>query len=383
MMLFWRRPSFLLLLYSALAVGASLHAYLRGKKSETSPYTHYNNFLIFRQSYFHLRDGKDLYQEYPTEHWDYYKYSPTFALLMFPFAFLPDWLGLILWNLTNALLVWTAIYALPLGEGIQAKVLLFCAIELLTSIQNSQSNGLMAGLMVWAFALFERKRFIWGALMIALSFHIKLFSLILLSLLLFYPERWRAGFYTLFWIGSLALLPLIHIGPTELLSLYRSWIHLLSWDYEGSVGLSVAGWLRNWFGLTPPKPLITLVGLTLLLLPLVRKELYQMQEFRLLFLSSLLIWSVIFNHKAESPTYIIAVVGIALWYFLKERSLSDKLLAGFVFVFTSLSPTDIFPPIFRQKLVIPFALKAFPCIIGWVRIGWEMIRKQRTQVEGI
>ena len=45
-------------------------------------YTHYNNYIIFKQSYFHLIENKDLYTLYPNEHWDYYKYSPTFSLLM-------------------------------------------------------------------------------------------------------------------------------------------------------------------------------------------------------------------------------------------------------------------------------------------------------------
>ena len=57
-------------------------------------YTHYNNYIIFKQSFFHLTENKDLYRDFPPEHWDYYKYSPTFSVLMAPFALLPDALGL-------------------------------------------------------------------------------------------------------------------------------------------------------------------------------------------------------------------------------------------------------------------------------------------------
>jgi hypothetical protein len=67
-------------------------------------YTHYNNYKIFKESYFHLVEKQDLYQLYPKEHWDYYKYSPTFALFMAPFAYLPDFLGLLFWNLLNVLM---------------------------------------------------------------------------------------------------------------------------------------------------------------------------------------------------------------------------------------------------------------------------------------
>ncbi|MBK7855412.1 MAG: DUF2029 domain-containing protein [Bacteroidetes bacterium] len=65
-------------------------------------YGHYNNYLIFKDSFQHFLQGLNLYANYPPV--DLFKYSPTFAVLMSPFAFLPDWLGLTLWNLLNAML---------------------------------------------------------------------------------------------------------------------------------------------------------------------------------------------------------------------------------------------------------------------------------------
>jgi len=76
-------------------------------------YTHYNNYIIFKQSFFHLIENKDLYQLHPTEHWDYYKYSPTFSLLMAPLACLPNALGLFIWNLLNVLILFWALWKLP------------------------------------------------------------------------------------------------------------------------------------------------------------------------------------------------------------------------------------------------------------------------------
>ena len=55
-------------------------------------------YLIFKQSFFHLIEGKDLFILYPQEHWDLYKYSPTFSLLMAPLAILPDVVGLFFWK---------------------------------------------------------------------------------------------------------------------------------------------------------------------------------------------------------------------------------------------------------------------------------------------
>jgi len=62
----------------------------------------HNNFLIFRAASRHLIAGSDLYTLYPAEHADLYKYSPTFALLFAPFAFLPLLPAIFLWNALNA-----------------------------------------------------------------------------------------------------------------------------------------------------------------------------------------------------------------------------------------------------------------------------------------
>jgi hypothetical protein len=67
------------------------------------------NFEIFRTSSRHLLTGQDLYAEYPGEHVDRYKYSPTFALLFEPFALLPWPLALFLWSALNALLLFVAV----------------------------------------------------------------------------------------------------------------------------------------------------------------------------------------------------------------------------------------------------------------------------------
>src|ERR1700748_3818047 len=44
------------------------------------PYIDYNNYRIFKFSFYHLVAGKDIYQLFPDDHWDLYKYSPGFAV---------------------------------------------------------------------------------------------------------------------------------------------------------------------------------------------------------------------------------------------------------------------------------------------------------------
>src|SRR2546430_12969094 len=50
--------------------------------------------------------GRDLYAAHPEQHFDFYKYSPTFAVLFAPLAYLPFALTFLCWTLLNGLLLW-------------------------------------------------------------------------------------------------------------------------------------------------------------------------------------------------------------------------------------------------------------------------------------
>lgn len=54
----------------------------------------YNNFMIFRQTFWHALSRLSLYAEYPAEYFDHNHYGPFFTLFVAPFAFTPVWLGL-------------------------------------------------------------------------------------------------------------------------------------------------------------------------------------------------------------------------------------------------------------------------------------------------
>ena len=124
-MRFLLRPRWIVSLYLLLAVAVSIHKYMLpahivdGTDIEA---TQYNNYVIFERSGGHLLAGDDLYRTYPDEHWDLFKYSPTFALCAVPLNWLPDWLGLSLWNVANALALLAGILLLPLDERPKAVV---------------------------------------------------------------------------------------------------------------------------------------------------------------------------------------------------------------------------------------------------------------------
>src|SRR6266568_628508 len=80
----------LAVIYFAATITASLQMLMLGGRTfGDAVYTRYNNYVVFRNSFWHLIHNQDLYLLYPSEQWDLYKYSPSFALAMLPFAYMP------------------------------------------------------------------------------------------------------------------------------------------------------------------------------------------------------------------------------------------------------------------------------------------------------
>lgn len=335
--------------------------------------TEYNNYIIFKYSYFHLLEGKNLYGLHPERHWDFFKYSPTFALLVAPMAYLPDVIGLSIWNILNAIAVFFAVRMLPFKERTQSLMLWFVAMELLTCLQNNQSNGLMCGLMIAAYGSMHRGKPIWATLWLVLAAYIKVYSVIGFCLMLFYPGKVRFMAYAAMWTVLLWALPLLVTPLHTLLWQYQNWKDLISADAAAAVGMSVAGWLHTWFGLDDVKGAVSIVGIVLFLVQFVRVDMYKNEAYRLLIVASMLVWVVIFNHKAESPTFIIAVAGVAIWYYVQPKVTWRLAILVLVFVFTSLGTTDIFPREVRDAFIRPYTMKAVPCIIAWCAILADLL----------
>lgn len=354
--------------FAVIAFAASVHRLLLGSGS-------FNNYTIFEYSWKHLLDNVNLYVAYPEEHYDLYKYSPTFAFLMAPFWMLPRCLGLIVWNMLNMLAPVWAISKLNLQQKQKNLILFLVFIELLSSVQNAQSNGLMLGLMIGAFAYFEKGKPVVGMLLICFGFYIKLFAAVAAVLLLFYPNKLKSIVAGAVFVVVLAALPLTVISWDQLIGQYNNWLVLLGNDPAHELNFSIMTLAERAFGLHAGDVWFLIPGMLLLLLPLVRLNQYSSFSFRLHYLCSLLIWVVIFNHKAESPTYCIALVGIAIWYIINEKTTARNVLMILAFLLVALSPTDLFPPYIRIHFIQPYSLKALMPVIIWLMISWDLMRK--------
>ncbi len=364
-----------LIVYLLLGVIATLQEYNAGLKKfigSTLDFTYYNNFLIFKYSFFHLLEGKDLYAWHLNEHWDLYKYSPTFAFLFGSLAWLPDSLGLLAWNSLNVLALFFGVHMLKLKVQERNIILLLCAVELFTALQNAQSNALIAGLIILAFALIEKEKFFLASLCIALTVYIKLFGLFAFAICLLYRGRWKMVGYSVLAMLLLAALPLTVASVDQLKNCYVSWWALLQKDYIPN-HLSLIGVVKAWFGIKLQSNLVLLFGMILFLIPLIRIKFYNQFNFRVMFLAMILLWMIVFNHKVESPTFIIALAGIGVWVVSSGIEQRWKFaLTIFAMVFTSLSPTDLFPDFIQDNFFQPWSVKAIPCIIIYVVAFYEL-----------
>lgn len=327
-----------------------------------------NNFLIFRAASLHLIRGQDLYAAYPALHFDYYKYSPTFALLFLPFALPPFWLAMLLWNALNAATLYFAIgTVLPLRAANVARAIVF--LDMLGSLQNVQSNALVTALIVFTFAAYERRHTVLGSVAAVTGGMIKIFPLAAVSFAVFHSRKRRVAVALVTSTLVLAALPLLVTSPATLAMQYASWRAIERLDAM-TRGHSVMQMVHLLAHVDWPNWPQQIAGALLLLAPVaVRRERWGEWKFRRLYLCSVLVFCLIFNHKAESPTFVLGVTGAAIWFAALERpSRWEWTLFGLLVVFTILSSSDAMPRAIQRSLFDPYRLKVVPMILLWVEL---------------
>jgi hypothetical protein len=370
----------LLLLLSLVTLAISIQQYLLPDRDFWDALRpQYNNYLIFKYSFSHLIHDLNLYSFYTEEHGDLFKYSPTFALFMGFFYYLPDWLGLTLWNLLNMFCLYIGIRLLPdLKDKTKIFITLFVFLELIGNLQNEQSNALMTGLILLTFVSFERKNVGLAALFIMLSIYIKIFGLVAAAMFLLYPNKLRFVLWMVVWFVILWILPLMVTSFEMLAQQYAHWLEVLASDHESRYGFSVLGILSKWFGLDPSKLAVLLAGVLLFCLGFVNPGKFREYGNRLLFLASILIWVILFNHTAESSGYILALTGCGIWFFTQKPTRFRTSLIILTFVVVSLFSTDLMPAEIRNDYVYPYYVRTIPVLIVWIVLMYQLILGQHV-----
>ena len=344
---------------------------------------HNNNFLIFRGVFWHTLQQTSLYAEYPAEYFDTNHYGPFFSLLIAPFAVLPETWGLWLWLTASALLLYVAIRHLPVHNRVQTATLWFCAHELLTALMMAQYNIAIAAGIILTFICLHRERDFWGAFWIMLGTFVKLYGIVGLAFFFFSKHKGRFIASLAFWALVMFVAPMLISSPEYVLGQYAEWYQSLTSKnaeniFAGGQNISLLGMVRKISGCASYSDLwLLLPGVCTMGLPFLRWKQFKSLSFQLAIVASVLMFTVLFSTGSESSTYIIAFVGVALWYWCApwQRSRLDLSLLVFAFILTSMSPSDLFPSYLRKVWVQPYALKALPIAIIWLKLIIELCTK--------
>ena len=339
-----------------------------------------NNFLVFRGAFWHTWNETSLYAAYPAEYNDTFYYGPVFSLLIAPFAVTPLFVGLLLWLLLLTLVLWLAVRHSEFTHRQQLFVWWFCAHELLTAIYMQQFNIAIAAIILASYYLIQRERDFWAAFAIMLGTMVKLYGIVGLAFFFFSRHKVKLLGSCLFWGAVMFVAPMLISSPDYIVGQYGEWLAALTGKNGENIesiaqNISTLGLFRRISGNTEYSDLLIIVpALVMFAIPYLRLSQYKHEGFRQTLLASVLMFTVLFSTGSESSGYIIALVGVVVWYTACpwQRNRWDMGLMVFAFVLTSLSPSDLFPAYLRREWVQPYALKALPVTLIWLQLCWEM-----------
>ena len=355
----------------------------------------YNNYLIYKHVFLNIVRQANLYDFYPGRYLYQNHYGPSFSLIIAPFSILPDAIGIVLWCLANALFLFYAIKKLPLERNAIQMVMSISLLEMCGSIQSQQFNPMLCSWIILAFVHVMKGRTGMAAFFISGGFLVKLYGIVAL---LFTPFTGKYRSMVVWMITVLVILvciPMLYADASFVLQSYVDWYHrLLGKNQEnimtnftdGMQDISAMGMVRRITGISSLSNMLFLFPAGVLtLLPLLKRKYFDDNRFRLFYLAQVLIGLVIFSTSAESPTYVIAVTGFAIWYaaFGEDRPQWMKWMLVLLFLLTILSSTDLFPRYIRNTLIKPYALKALPCVLAWGAITVQLLFYRRGNVDAL
>ena len=349
----------------------------------TATNTHYNDYIIYKHTFLNLIQQHSLFGPQPEYYFDLNHYGPIFALIIAPFTFLPDSIAVLLWVVFVSWTLYWAVMKMPFRESQCRAILLLSAATIMGSAQNNQVNPLIVALVIFSFIFIRNKQDFWAALMIVLGTAIKLYGIVGLAFFFFSENKLKLVLGMLFWSVVLFALPMAFSSPAYIIKTYHDWYpDLAAKNADNLISartyICVMGMISRIFNYQHLSNLAVLIPAMLLFaLSYLRTRYYQNLQYQLLILASCLIFTVIFSSGSEPPTYIIAMIGVGIWFMNLNRPLTafELFLIIFAFFVTN-APSDIFPKYLRDKYVMPYKLMALPSFIIWLKIIYETLTRR-------
>ena len=341
----------------------------------------HNNYKIYKYVFFNLLEQFPLYQHRPEFFDDLNHYGPVFGIIMAPFAILPDILGGTLWLVALSMLLYYAIKELPLNPWQHIAIFWICTNSLIIAHTNVQFNTATAALIILSYTNIRKEKDIWAAFMIMLGIFVKLYGIVGFAFFFFSKHKPKLLLWSVIWGVVFFVLPMVISSPEFIVSQYKDWFNELVLKNQGNSNslqqnVSFLGMIHKTTGNFEFSNLPVLLGALLLFaLPYLRIKEYRQNWFQLLTLASVLIFIVLFSTGSEPNTYVIALVGVAIWFVIQPRPFTmwNLFLIIFGITVSSFAPSDLFPRAFYYKVILPNALQALPSTIIWLTIIYEML----------
>lgn len=370
---FCKKKQFIYIVWLVAFVCGAIRVYLRGS----------NNYLVFKHVFYHAIDHVNLYIRDASLYNDRNLYGPLFSLVIAPFLAFPDAIGVILFTgvLTTCMAV--AINYLPIDWKSKVIIYLVTANDLYITTMATETNVLIIALIIGAFVAIDKEKDFWAACFIMFGFFIKVYTIAGLAFFFFSKHKIKFTGSLFFWAIVFSVLPMLLTSPGFVIQSYLDWyVALVGKNLENANSLlqdlSVMGMMRRISGNRELSNLIILVPAFILFgLQFVEYKLYNNMTYRLLILASVLLSVVLFSSSSESPTYIIAIAGVAIWFTQQNRPYSKIVIGLFVFaiVFSSFSTSDLIPH-FIRLFWKTYALKALPCLLVWLYLVYQILSEK-------
>jgi hypothetical protein len=365
--------------------GLSLFAVVKGIFIYSGSKTvNYNNYIIYKHNFLNLIHQQSLFGPEPQYYFDLNHYGPVFGLVIAPFALLPNEIGVVLWVLFLAFILYYAIIKLPLTDRQKLIILLLNVNSLMGSSGNVQVNPLITALVIISLIFIRKKQDFWAALMIVLGTAIKLYGIVGLAFFFFSDNKVKLILSIIFWSAVLFILPMAVSSPAYIIKTYHDWYPDLAAKNAANLVsnrayVCVMGMISKIFNIKNLSNTLVLIPALLLFgLSLIRIKYWRNVQYQLLLLASTLIFTVIFSSGSEPPTYIIAFIGVAIWFANLDRPITafEWFLLIFAIIVTSFSGSDVIPRYIRLNYILPYNLTALPCFAIWLKIIYEMLTRK-------
>ena len=351
----------------------------------------HNNFLIFKGVYWHTVNGTSLYAAYPSEYSDVNHYGPLFSLIIAPFALLPEWAGMLLWLLFLSGWLFASIYWSGLRKSQQVYIYWFCGFTLLTALFMQQFNIAIAAIILSSFFLIEKEHEGWAAFFIVLGTLVKLYGIVGLAFFLFSRHKLRLTLWLAVWSVILFLAPMAISSPDYVIGQYHEWFTCLVEKNTHNLNsfaqnISLLGFVRRTTGHADYSDLWLIIpGMALFSLPYLRFSQYKNLAFRETILASVLLFVILFSTGSEASGYVIALLGVCIWYTAApwKRGKWAIALMVFVFILSGMGNCDLIPKTIRHDYIQTYALRALPISIVWLWLCYELCTKDYTPIEKV